>query len=726
MFYLNQHICSEKHQINLRVCYVSVLHKSVALADMDAALSGKKTKKPLVKTFDELKAFIKSHNADLKQYSLPVEINKSDYELIANGKKRWLERRDASISVIKDLMRPELIEKYLFISSISTEIEAAMCSQAIKSKSYIYNTLNRYITFGCITNALLPFKFRNVGNNYLHSTNEKNIKRGRGGKDNEKSRSKTKGITVEVKNQIISVFNFVKKQKYARLVIRKIFEDYQDTFENQQISRPDFPTVSIPSPETECISYSTFYYHFKLLITKEKFYRAAYGDVTYEKDFAPRSGVARDGLIGPTHRYEIDSTVLDIYVRYPYDTTCRYTMGRPIFYVVVDTYSTCIVGFYIGFSGPNWTGASEALVNACSDKVAFCAQHGIEITEDDWPCAHIPVELAMDNGPEYSQGANLNLLQSMVGIQAAIYLAIYKGDAKGVCERKFGVFNEELIHYEPGAIFKETPREDSHASNRAVWDLDALKRALIQEILYHNKTSDRLRLHNFDLSENQVGITPVEIYKYAINREMNGGRKATPEDILKLRWAALEELEATVDEKGVRLQGVYYDGDYIREQGWNTRAALQGNFKVFVRRSRASTNCIWYRAASGEIITLNIKEYDSERYANQHWECILHRIEEYKNQQHELANQRRAERAKRNDDKNEQRALQQEILAQAPENTRKSPQPDIRERTAIAAQISHLEILKDITACFNSNNPNKQIKLKPVPELDIDDELYNS
>ncbi|RYY02350.1 MAG: hypothetical protein EOO53_12230 [Gammaproteobacteria bacterium] len=693
---------------------------------MNEALTSRKIKKPLAKTFGELSAFIKSHNAEVKQFSLPLEINKSDNELRKSGKDHWIARRDASMNLLKDLIEPEVMEKYLFVSSISSEIETAISSHVISSKSYVYNLLNRYITFGCIANALLPFKFRNVGKNYLHSNNEKNIKRGRGGKNNENSRSKTKGITKEVKNQIIAVFNYVKKQKYKRLIITKIFEDYQKVFENQQISRPGFSSVSKTIPETETISYAQFYYHFKLLISREKFYRAAYGDVTFEKDFAPRSGVARDGVIGPSHRYEIDSTVLDIYVRYPYDITGRYTMGRPIFYVVVDTYSTCIVGFYIGFSGPNWTGASEALVNACMDKVEFCAQYGIEITEDDWPCSHIPIEIAMDNGTEYSQGANINLLQSMVGIQAAIYLALYRGDAKGVCERKFGVVNDEFVHFEAGAIFKETRREDSHASNDALWDLDALKKVLIQEILYHNKTSERLRLHNFDLSENQVGITPVAIYKYSIDREMNGGRKSTPEDILKLRWALLEELEATVEEKGVRLQGVHYDCDYIREHGWTTRASLQGNFKVFVRRSRASTNCIWYRTDSEEIITLDIKEYDSERYANQHWECILHRIEEYKNQQHDLAIERRIARAKRDDFKNEQRDIQQEILNQAPENTRKSPQPNIKERNAIGAAISDLEVVKGFVTAFNSRNPNKNLTSNSVPELNIDDEIYNS
>jgi putative transposase len=726
MYYLNQHIYSEKHNINLRVCYVSTLFRSVALADMTLSLKNNNVKKPVSMKFDELHNFIKSHNAEVKKYSLPPEINKSDKELIVQGKQHWIEKRDDKLNIISDLINPAILEKYLFSDGIFNDIEKTMCVRKFKSKGYYYNILNRYITFGCTPNSLLPFKFKNVGSKYLHNDNEKNVKRGRGGKNNEHSRSKTKGITIEAKKQIIAVFKYAKSKNYRKFPYKKLFEDYQDNFEMQEWLRPGLPTVSFPKPEDQRISYGQFYYHIKLLISTEQYLRLSHGDVSYEKDFAPRSGVARDGVIGPGYRYEIDSTVIDLYVRYPYDTSGRYTMGRPILYVVVDTYSTCIVGFYIGFSGPNWAGASEALVNACMDKVAFCAQYDITITEDDWPCSHIPVEIAMDNGTDYPTQANINLLQSMIGIQAAIYLALYRGDAKGVCERKFGVFNDTLLHFEAGSIFKETRREDTHASNQAIWDLDSLKKVIIQEIIYHNKTSNRLRLHNFDLSENQVGITPNAIYKYAINREMNGGRKTTDEDIKLLRWALLEELEATVDEKGVWLQGVLYDCEYLREHKWTTRAKLEGNFKVFVRRSRSSTNYIWYRTDLGDIITLEIKEYDSERYANQHWECILHRIEEYKSQVHDLALEQLNQRAMKEDFKNHQRDIQQEILNQAPENTRKSPQLNIKDRSAIEKAISSHQILSEINECLTGGKPTTTSTSSAVPELDIDDEFYKS
>jgi hypothetical protein len=676
--------------------------------------------------FSELSSIIKSKNAELKNYKLPIEVTYTDNQLIADGRKLWIDRRDKKFKMIRELIDPETIEEYLFGGGITKEIEGAMKYQQFNSRGHYYHALNRFITFGCTANALLPFKLRNTGSNYLHSTKEKNIKRGRGGINNENSRSKTQGITVEAKQQIIQVVKYVKSKHYKKFPITKLFADYQLCFEMVEISRPGIATAYLPKPESERISYGQFRYHFRILITNDQYLKLCYGDVTYAKDFAPKSGVARDGVIGPGYRYEIDSTVLDLYVRYPYDLTGRYTMGRPVVYIVVDVYSTCIVGFYIGFSGPDWSGASEALVNACTDKVKYCAEFDIEITEDEWPCNHIPVEITMDNGTDYPVRMNTSLLQSMVGIQSAIYVALFRGDAKGVCERKFAVLNDQVIHYEPGSIFKETRREDNHPSNDAIWDLDALKKLLIREIIYHNKTSDRLRLHNYDMSKHSIGITPNAIYSYGIDREMNGGRKTTEEDLFNLRWALLDELQATVEETGVRLQGIYYDSEYIHENNWLTRASLEGNFKIFVRRTKSSTNCIWYRTERGDIITLHIKEYESGKYANQHWDCVLHRIEEYKNQAHDLANQRLAERGLKEGVTDSDRALQQEIANFAPKNTRKSAQPNIKERRNVQKAVEKVELAKTIIAHLS---PEKVSKLPPHvsnTELDIDFDYYNS
>ena len=38
------------------------------------------------------------------------------------------------------------------------------------------------------------------------------------------------------------------------------------------------------------------------------------------------------------------------------------------------------------------------LCNAASDKVAYCAEYGIEITESQWPCRYIPDSILADRG----------------------------------------------------------------------------------------------------------------------------------------------------------------------------------------------------------------------------------------------------------------------------------------------------------------------------------------
>lgn len=67
-------------------------------------------------------------------------------------------------------------------------------------------------------------------------------------------------------------------------------------------------------------------------------------------------------------------------------------IGRPIVYFVKDAFSRIVTGLYVGLEGPSWIGMAMTLYNAFTDKVDFCHRYGIEITEDQWPCHHLPFE----------------------------------------------------------------------------------------------------------------------------------------------------------------------------------------------------------------------------------------------------------------------------------------------------------------------------------------------
>lgn len=47
---------------------------------------------------------------------------------------------------------------------------------------------------------------------------------------------------------------------------------------------------------------------------------------------------------------------------------------------------------------PSWIGAMMALDNMVSDKVEFCKQYQIDITEEQWPSHHIPEIIIADRG----------------------------------------------------------------------------------------------------------------------------------------------------------------------------------------------------------------------------------------------------------------------------------------------------------------------------------------
>ena len=137
-------------------------------------------------------------------------------------------------------------------------------------------------------------------------------------------------------------------------------------------------------PESEIPSFRQFDYWGKAIFsTRLKTERGRKGMRKWLKDCRPLSGTVRDWLRGPCHQFEIDATIADIYLVNGYSR--RMLIGRPVVYVVIDSFSGMIVGLYIGLEGPSWNGARQALFNAFTSKVEFCATNGVTIDSGDGP-----------------------------------------------------------------------------------------------------------------------------------------------------------------------------------------------------------------------------------------------------------------------------------------------------------------------------------------------------
>jgi putative transposase len=77
------------------------------------------------------------------------------------------------------------------------------------------------------------------------------------------------------------------------------------------------------------------------------------------------SGRNWEGVAGPGHTWAIDSTVGDIYLRSSINRA--WIVGRPIVYVIVDIWSTAVLGFYVCLTGPSWNTAKVSLFSAAAD-----------------------------------------------------------------------------------------------------------------------------------------------------------------------------------------------------------------------------------------------------------------------------------------------------------------------------------------------------------------------
>ncbi|KGJ87326.1 hypothetical protein [Colwellia psychrerythraea] len=722
MIYVGQLIKVPSPQQEILVCHVSLDYRFAAVADAKHVSSKDNFSKPKPWKVTDLVALIRKKGVESEQFDYPGEMSFSDKELIKQRRETWLINRDWKHWLTAPLTTPELINQYIYGDGVADELEELIKSNLANAdllkakllkvnsdkkkevwttKGAYYNALNRYIVFGCHPNALLPCKLKNSGSNYKVplKIEDTNIKRGRKPVRQARISASNIGITAEHKSNIAKLVKFLKSEKgkkeYPNFTFKKAIELYQFNFETTILEREiegEIHQIRIPfEREEDCLSEEQVYYHLKRIIDKQLYLQIKHGNISYEKDFADRQGSALEGVIGSTYRYEIDATVLDVYVRYPFDTTGQYSMGRPVLYLVIDVYSTMIVGFYLGFDGPNWEGAAQALVNACSCKVEFAARFNYSITEGDWPAHHVPVQAAVDNGTEQPDKVISTVLQAELGIRGYSFAAVYRGDAKGTVEGAFRCLENKGVHFVPGALNQHAQRGDQHASQQALLDYDSINIQLIDLIIKNNKSADRL--HRFDINAIQSGIdiTPEALYLHGLKQEMNGGRDGREIDPGRIHWAFLPEEEATVRGDGIYFKGLVYLSDYAKEADWFKVANLNGSFKIIVKRPKSWTSSLWHKTADGQYIRFDLKNVNNgSPFIGQHWEPVQHLLEQFKDKRHQNKLNTKKLTIQRNNLLAELKRLNEDAIEGADTNTSKSVQRDIKQRQKVFVAVQHV------------------------------------
>ncbi len=713
---INQKLVSNTDE-KLELLIVAICWDTGLLAVSD--LLAKVPLRPFVVSITEIETAIRSGYQKIVDHDFPKILLTPDTQLDPG----WIKARDKALEAIRPLLKePELLHRYLF--GDKSGILQKLIESSGLSKKYITSRLNRYFYFGGIKNSLLPHYFKCGKNNQLPI--EPVMREGTvclKSKSGPETRYGTpyRGVTQQDIKQIEQFSKTIRSgvgvkfselhldycMKYASVEIRPTGAEDCDIAEPTRII---FPRMQLISPRS-------FKMHLKKFVSNLTFLKKRVGAINYARDHAGKPGLARAGLRGPTSRYEIDSTVADVYIRYPYSKGELLSTGRPVIYFVIDTLSGMIVGLHVGFESPCWHGASQALFNAMNSKVAFCQRYGVNITEADWPCQLPCRELTFDRGSENTDKNISSLLRGLIGVTVGNFNAYHRGDMKGTIEKTFDIIQTLAIPFEAGKVVKYPHMEDQHASRRPLLTYEQFMKRLISIIIYSNNYRPRVSSHNFDMSRDGVGFTPRDVWNWGLENSV----MVAPVAVDRLRFALLPEAEATVRAEGVFFRGLYYSSNHIVQMQWLDQAKNFGRYKIQVRYIDTCTNQVWCKAeGSDEVYQLELTDR-SEAYRNQIWANVIHRLELVKNQLAELDEKRFNARAELEMDLRECDDLIRQENRGLKKSIAKSIQPGMKTHKRLEGQLQRhqevIAIVTDLAPIAQSNIPHVQAKSVPAQDL---------
>jgi len=471
-----------------------------------------------------------------------------------------------------------------------------------KRKGTIYEQLRKFWQRGQTKNGLLPMfercGWRAPGKDENGQHRVRTLKTGSVSKTKlgKKTRMRIEGkpVGINVDEDVLRCFRVGRDTLYENRKGVPLTQAYQKTlelfFKKGTTRTRDGEVKSVVRPLNEVPTFRQFRYWYRKDYRPIRCEKRRNGEHHYELRTRVILGDSTQMAFGPGSIFQIDSTIGDCYLVSSLDR--NRIIGRPVVFLCIDLFSRLIVGFSIGLEG-GWVGAMLALYNACSDKVAFCAEYGVTIEKWEWPACHFPEGLLADRGE--LEGYNADHLVNAFGVRIH-NTAPGRADLKGVVERCIGATNQKVIKWVPGAVRKRE-RGDRDYRLDAVLDLHDLRKLIIVSILHHNK-STRLEKYRLDpdMIADHVEPVPLDLWSWGIKNRSGHLRKFSDD---RLRLNLLPEVEASITRQGLLCEGLYYTCDYARREEWFETARATNCEKVKLARDPRNITKAYLRLDGG-------------------------------------------------------------------------------------------------------------------------------
>ncbi|MBV7276468.1 DDE-type integrase/transposase/recombinase [Clostridium sp. PL3] len=352
------------------------------------------------------------------------------------------------------------------------------------------------------------------------------------------------------------------------------------------------------NPNNNIPSLKQFYYWFSRITKDDKRNEITkrYGDRIYQQTARAIIGNSIQDTLGPGELFQIDSTILDVYLVSKMNRNL--IIGRGVLYLVVDVYSRMIVGMNVTIEPFNsFEGAKIALINTMTDKVSYCKKYGISIQKEDWVSAVVPTRILSDRGELLSchiENAigNLGILIQQTNS--------YRGDMKGIVEKSFERLHAYIKPFVDGVVenkFNKVERGNVDYRLKANLTLEEITQIVIKYILFYNNNhvlnyyeSDGINI------ENSIPKIPSKLWEYGV-KVKKGLLRELPEEIIRINL--LHNKEVSVTAKGIRFNKLYYVSKYTLESGFFQKARIEGSYRVRISYNPNDLSEIYYIKEDG-------------------------------------------------------------------------------------------------------------------------------
>ena len=293
------------------------------------------------------------------------------------------------------------------------------------------------------------------------------------------------------------------------------------------------------------------------------------------------------GVSGPGHTWAIDSTIGDIFLRSSVNRA--WIIGRPIVYIVVDIWSTAVVGFYVCLTGPSWDTAKVALFSSAAPTELLGELWGYQPMLSLSPEPTMCSVLMCDRGEYLSKAAKITGAKL---IPCMSYAPPYRPDLKGMVEVLHRIAKDQQYFFVPGAIDQRRAEFELRKINPEESVLTVQEYVAYLHTVFTEYNLTAPRQHRIDAHMNGDGVfpSPAGLWRYGHEHGI-GVRRKLPLD--QLICDLLPSEVARVTRQGVRFAGKEYQSDVVDEQQWTAIARNLGGWDIQASYFPGSVSRIW-------------------------------------------------------------------------------------------------------------------------------------